>query len=157
MRSLLLAPAMLFVCATSLNAQANTSTTTAMKRDTLHWGPAPAVFPRGAQMAVVSGDPSKSGTFRIQLRMPDGYRIPPHFHPSDENIEVKQGTFLVGMGDVFNATSAKAMNPGEHGTVPANGHHFGQAKGEVVVEVTAVGPFAMTYVNPADDPSKAHP
>jgi hypothetical protein len=28
--------------------------------------------------------------------MPDGYRMPPHFHPTDERAEVKQGTLLVG-------------------------------------------------------------
>lgn len=105
-------------------------------------------------MAVVSGDPSRPATFRIQLKMPDGYKIPPHFHPTDENVEVKQGTFLVGMGDVFDPTKARAMKPGEQGTVPAHGHHFAQAQGEVIVSVTALGPFTMTYVNPADDPRK---
>ena len=39
-------------------------------------------------MAVVSGDPSKPGLFTIRLSMPDGYRIPPHFHPTDEAVEV---------------------------------------------------------------------
>jgi len=29
------------------------------------------------------------------------------------------------------------------------------AKGATIVSVTAMGPFAMTYVNPADDPQKA--
>jgi hypothetical protein len=27
-------------------------------------------------------------------------------------------------------------------------------KGAAIVEVSAIGPFAMTYVNPADDPTK---
>jgi len=48
----------------------------------LHWGPAPAVFPMGARMAVVSGDPSKAGLFTVQLAMPSGYKIAPHFHPT---------------------------------------------------------------------------
>jgi hypothetical protein len=36
-------------------------------------------------------------------------------------------------------------------------HHYATAKGATVVEVTAMGPFAMTYVNPADDPRQAKP
>jgi len=104
------------------------------------------VFPPGAKMAVVSGDPSKAGSFTIQLAMPDGYRIPPHFHPTDEAVEVKQGTFLFGMGDTLDVAKTQAMKAGARGSVAANMHHFAIAKGATVVVVTAVGPFAMTYV-----------
>jgi quercetin dioxygenase-like cupin family protein len=108
-------------------------------------------------MAVVSGDPGKTGMFTIQLSMPAGYRIPPHFHPTDEHVAVKQGTFLVGMGDKFDDAKTKPMAVGDTGFIPALGHHYAQAKVATVVEVTSMGPFAMTYVNPADDPQKAKP
>ena len=39
--------------------------------------------------------------------MPDGYKIAPHTHPTDEIVEVKQGTFLVGMGDTFDVEKTK--------------------------------------------------
>ena len=52
----------------------------------LKWGPAPAIFPAGAKMAVLQGDPGKPGLFTVRLDMPDGYRIPPHWHPADEHI-----------------------------------------------------------------------
>ena len=58
--------------------------TSKAKTSTLWWGPAPAVFPKGAQMAVVKGDPGKADTFTVELSFPDGYKIPPHFHPTDE-------------------------------------------------------------------------
>jgi quercetin dioxygenase-like cupin family protein len=121
----------------------------------LKWGPAPVVFPAGAKMAVVSGDPSAAGTFTVQLAMPDGYRIPPHFHPTDETVEVKEGTFLFGMGDTFDGSKLQTMTAGQKGSIPANAHHYAQAKGATVVTVTAMGPFAMTYVNAADDPRKS--
>ena len=105
-------------------------------------------------MAVVSGDPSKAVPFTIQLAMPDGYRLAPHFHPTDEAVEVKEGTFLFGAGDTFDVAKTQAMTVGQKGSVAANMHHFAQAKGATVVSVTAMGPFAMTYVNPADDPRK---
>ena len=118
----------------------------------LKWGPAPDVFPAGAQLAVVSGDPSKAGKFVVQQQMPDGYKIPPHFHPPVETVELKKGDFLVGMGDKFDATKLKSL--GAKGTMPAKMHHFAATKGATIVQITAQGPFAMTYVNPADNPKK---
>jgi quercetin dioxygenase-like cupin family protein len=147
MRTRFVPMCVLVVAASALHAQG----TPAM----LKWGPAPAVFPAGAKMAVVSGDPSAAGTFTIQLAMPDGYRIPPHFHPTDEAVEVKEGTFLFGMGDAFDGSKLQTMTVGQKGSIPANVHHYAQAKGATVVAVTAMGPFAMTYVNAADDPRKA--
>lgn len=120
----------------------------------LVWGPAPAVFPKGARMAVERGDPSKSGEFVVRLSMPANYRIPPHFHPTAEHVQIHRGTFLVGMGDVLDAAKAKSMAAGDSGTIPAQMHHFALAKTATVLSITAQGPFAMTYVNPADDPSK---
>ena len=119
------------------------------------WGPAPAVFPAGAQMAVIAGDPSKAAPFTVELKMPDGYRIPPHFHPTDETVTVKSGSFRVGMGDTPDLAKTKTMNPGDKGSLPAGEHHYAVAKGATVVSVSAMGPFAMTYVNPADDPQHA--
>ena len=126
-------------------------TTTKMS---LQWGPAPAVFPAGAKMAVVSGDPSKAELFQVELSLPDGYKIPPHFHPTDEVVEVKEGVFLVGMGDTFDPKKTSPMTQGEKRSVPANTHHFGIAQGATIVAVSAKGPFALTYVHPADDPRK---
>jgi quercetin dioxygenase-like cupin family protein len=105
-------------------------------------------------MAVISGDPGKAAPFTIELSMPDGYRIPPHFHPTDEAVEVKKGTFLVGMGDSLDVAKTQAMKVGDKGQVPAKAHHYAATKGATIVSVTAMGPFAMTYVNPADDPQK---
>ena len=122
----------------------------------LHWEPAPDAFPKGAQMAVVSGNPGAAGLFTIELSMPSGYRIPPHFHPTDEHVVIKQGSFLVGMGDQLDVKQTRAMAVGDTGTIPAKGHHYGITKGATIVAVTAMGPFAMTYVHPADDPRKAN-
>ena len=124
-----------------------------MKHAMLMWGPPPPVFPAGAQMAVVSGDPGKPGMFTIAFKMPAGYKIKPHSHPTDETIEVKEGSFLFGMGDMLDAGKATALAPGHKGTIKANMHHYAFTKVPTTITVTAMGPFAMTYVNPADDPS----
>ena len=118
------------------------------------WASAPPIFPAGAKMAVVSGDPGQAGEFRVELAFPDGYKVPPHFHPTDEVVTVQEGSLLVGMGDKIDTKKAKAMAPGDSGTMAARMHHFAVAQGATVVQVRARGPFAMTYVNPADDPTK---
>lgn len=129
----------------------------AQKAAALKWGPAPAVFPHGAKMAVVSGDPTKSGPFTVDLSFPAGYRIPPHWHPTDEHVTVKQGTLLLGMGDTLSAATMKKMTvlkKGQSADAKANMHHYAAARSHAVVEVSAQGPFAMTYVNASDDPQQ---
>ncbi len=154
MRSAAVAACLLVAGTAALPAQANPSASPAAKGAPLHWGPAPAVFPKGAKMAVVSGDPSKAEEFTVELSMPAGYKIPPHFHPTDETVTVKKGTFLYAMGDTFDASKLQVMKVGQSGTIPAQAHHYAQAKGPAIVAVSAMGPFQLTYVNPADDPQK---
>jgi quercetin dioxygenase-like cupin family protein len=118
----------------------------------LTWGPAPAVFPAGAKMAVLQGDPSQTALFTVRLDLPDGYRIPAHFHPTDEYVTVISGTFLVGMGDSIDLSKTKTLPAGGFITAGANMHHFAIARGHTIVQVHAMGPFALTYVNPKDAP-----
>ena len=120
----------------------------------IKWGPAPAVFPAGARLAVLAGDPFQNGEYTVRLDMPDGYTIAPHWHPTDEYVTVMQGTFLIGMGDKADFTKPVTLAPGGFITAPANAHHYARAKGHTVVQVHGMGPFTLTYVNPADDPQK---
>lgn len=154
MRTLSLSACLLLWAAVTLQGQSASNS----KAPVLSWGPAPAAFPSGARMAVVSGDPGKAVPFTVELSFPNGYRIPPHFHPTDETVEVKKGVFLVGMGDVLDVAKTNAMKVGASGKVPAGAHHYAVARGATVVSVSAMGPFAMVYVHPADDPRTAsHP
>lgn len=116
------------------------------------WGPAPAVFPAGAKMAVLQGDPSQNALFTVRLDLPDGYRLPPHFHPTDEHVTVITGTFLVGMGDSLDLSKTMALPAGAFITAGANQHHYAVARGHTIVQVHAMGPFALTYVNQKDVP-----
>ena len=120
----------------------------------LKWGPAPPGLPSGAQIAVLSGDPSKAGPFTIRLKAPDGYKIMPHWHPTDENVTVLEGTFAMGVGEKFDEAAAHAMPVGSFVRMPKGTRHYAMAKGETVVQVHAVGPFVINYVNPNDDPRK---
>ncbi len=120
----------------------------------LTWGPAPDAFPAGAKMAVERGDPSKTGEFVVRLSFPAGYKISPHFHPTDEHVRVRSGEFLVGMGDALDQSKTMKMAPGDTGSIAAKMHHFAIAPVATELSIRAQGPFAMTYVNAADDPRK---
>jgi quercetin dioxygenase-like cupin family protein len=123
--------------------------------DQLNWGPAPPIFPPGAQFAVVQGDPSVPGAiFTVRLRFPNGYILPPHRHPTDEHVTVLRGTFLVGLGEDFKKDALVPLREEGFITAPANMAHFASARGFTEVQVHAIGPFQLTYVHPEDDPTK---
>ena len=121
----------------------------------IKWGPAPAVFPPGAQMAVLQGDPGSAAPFTVRLRFPDGYAIAPHTHPTDEHLTVISGAFRVGMGTTVDEKGMLTLSTGGFVTAPANHAHYAAARGVTVVQINSMGPFAMTYVNPADTPRAA--
>ncbi len=124
--------------------------------DGLDWQPAPPIFPPGAQMAVLQGDPSVAGAlFTVRLRFPNRYILPAHFHPTDENVTVIRGIFLVGPGDKFSEDALlPPLKQGDFIVAPANANHFATVRGPTEVQVHAIGPFKLTYVNPADDPTR---
>jgi quercetin dioxygenase-like cupin family protein len=120
----------------------------------IKWGEPPPVFEKGASFSVIAGDPSKPGLYVVRLKMPAGYKIAPHWHPTDEHVTVISGTFALGMGDKFDKMTMKDLPAGGYALLPAEMRHFALAKTDSTVQVHGIGPFALTYVNPADDPSK---
>jgi hypothetical protein len=120
----------------------------------IKWVDAPAVLPRGAKVAALEGDPGKPGPFVLRVRVPDGYRIPPHTHARPERVTVISGTFHIGMGATFDKSKGRAMPAGSFGTWPAGMQHYVWAEGETVIQLHGIGPWSLTYVNPADDPRR---
>jgi anti-sigma factor ChrR (cupin superfamily) len=125
-----------------------------MPADQVKWGPAPPALPPGAQVAILDGDPTKPGAFVIRAKFPDGYSVPPHWHPTIENLVVLGGTLMLGMGDKVDKASMQNLTAGGYSKMPARMHHYVIAKGETTIQVHGMGPFEVTYVNPADDPRK---
>jgi anti-sigma factor ChrR (cupin superfamily) len=122
--------------------------------DGLTWGPAPPVLPEGAQIAILSGDPSKDGLYVLRLKMPANYKVPAHNHPTSEYVTVISGKFHIGMGDKLDEKNGVELRTGGFGEAPAHMNHYAWASEDTVVQVHGQGPFAITYVNPRDDPSK---
>ncbi len=146
-----------FTAAPGLMAQSadHANADPASRADKLAWAPAPPIFPSGAQIVVLQGDPAASGVLTVRLKFPNNYVIKPHWHPTDEHVTVLKGNLLVGLGDTFSKdVMLPVLKPGDFITAPAHVNHFVQAQGETIVQVHMMGPFQLTYVHPEDDPSK---
>jgi quercetin dioxygenase-like cupin family protein len=116
------------------------------------WGPAPAILPPGAEVAVLFGDPGKQDLFALRLKMPAGYSVAAHTHPVDEVVTVISGTFYRGMGETYDERKAQPLPAGSFFAHPAHRAHFVFVKEETVIQLSAVGPWGLTYINPKDDP-----
>jgi len=116
----------------------------------LRWQPGPG----GSQRAALYGDATKPGPFTARTRVPDGYKMPAHFHGVDEYVTVLQGTLWLGIGD---GAETKKLGPGAFVAIPAGTHHFFRVQGETIFQIHGVGPRTVTYVNPADDPKNQKP
>jgi uncharacterized protein (TIGR02246 family) len=105
-------------------------------------------FASGAKMAVIHGDPGGSGDYTLRLQFPDGYEFPPHWHPMGEHITVLSGVFRLGMGATVNARAIREYQAGDFLYAPARLPHFGGARGETVVQLHGIGPFAINLGSP---------
>jgi quercetin dioxygenase-like cupin family protein len=121
----------------------------------LKWADGPPALPAGAKIAVLTGDPGKAGPFTVRLKFPTGYKVPPHTHPTAENVTVISGTLGLGSGAKFDEAAAHEMTAGGFAVMPAGMEHFAWCKSECVVQIHSEGPFQVKYVNPADDPRTA--
>ena len=118
----------------------------------IKWKDGPASLPAGAKFAVLEGDPAKEGFFTMRLWLPDGFKIPPHWHPKVEHVTVISGTFNLGMGEKFDQSITRELTAGTFGYWAAGMRHFAWAKGETVIQLHGIGPWMITYVNASDDP-----
>jgi ketosteroid isomerase-like protein len=114
----------------------------------LVWADPPPGLPAGGKVAVLSGDPSKAEPFVLRAQIPAGYPVPLHWHPTTENLTVLSGTVSVGMAD----GSPTDLPAGGMVVLPAEMRHVFSAKTAATIQVHGIGPFGITYVNPADDP-----
>ena len=121
----------------------------------IKWGDVPPVLPKGAKIAVLTGDPFKPGAYVVRLMLPAGYKIPPHWHTQPENLTVISGAFYLGSGDTMDMMHAHLLQQGGYHSLPAKAHHFAFTKKPTILQIHGEGPFDITYINPVDDPSKA--
>lgn len=119
----------------------------------LQWADVPSL-PPGAKVAVIEGPLNEAVPFTIRLKLPANFKIPAHWHPAIEHVTVLSGTFNVGIGDKFDMAVTKPLSAGGMAIMQPNTNHFVWTKDETIIQVHGVGPWALNYVNPADDPRK---
>ena len=125
---------------------------TIVSADQVKWTAGPPTLQPGAQAAVLYGDPTKEGLFVMRLKLPAGYSIAPHTHPRPEIVTVISGTLNIGMGDVDDKAKAQRLAAGSLFAFSPGMAHYAHVDEETVVQLSSTGPWAITYVNPADDP-----
>jgi quercetin dioxygenase-like cupin family protein len=123
--------------------------------DELMWKDSPAL-PKGAQTAVLVGDPTKAGEmFVTRTRFPAKYQVPAHTHPYTESVTVMSGSVYLGEGEKLDTEKGTLLKAGSYVLNPANHAHYGWTRDEeAVVQVQGIGPAGIDYINPADDPRK---
>ena len=114
------------IASTALSAQNATTAApiTRTVKSVLQWGPCPAIFPTGCQIAVLNGDPSKPNA-DVFLRVPGGYTIPAHSHTSAERMILVEGRLTV----TYKGAPAASLTPGEYAYGPAALPHGARCAG----------------------------
>ena len=121
--------------------------------DELKWVDIPSLQP-GAKIAVIESPINQAGPVTFRLKLPANYQIPAHWHPAIEHVTVISGTFNMGTGDKLDQTKSRALTAGSVAIMQPKTNHFAWTKDETIVQVHGMGPWGVTYVNPADDPRK---
>lgn len=104
--------------------------------------------PGKPQHVTLIGDPSKPGLYVDRIRFPAGTKVMPHFHPDPaRTVLVLSGTFYFAVGETFDESKLKAFPAGTLYSEPERTPHYAWAKdGEVILQVTAIGPTGNTPV-----------
>jgi hypothetical protein len=121
--------------------------------DAIQWTPVQSR--PGSEIAVLSGNPAQEGApFVLRIKLRNGIKVPPHWHPTDEHLTVMSGIFHIGTGEKLDQAAAQALPAGSYMMMPKEMRHFAWAEGETIIQLHGIGPFKTIWVNPADDPSK---
>ena len=121
--------------------------------DEFKWVDVPSL-PPGAKLAVIEGPLNQAVPVTFRVKFPANYQLPAHWHPAIEHVTVMSGTFNMGMGDKLDRAKTKALTAGGVAIMQPKTNHFAWTKDETIVQVHGMGPWGVTYVNPADDPRK---
>jgi len=123
-----------------------------MNASDFKWGPGPPGLPAGSETAVIEGDPSKPGSYTIRAKIPAGYKIMPHTHPTDEHVTVMEGSCYMGLGPTIDEKTAMKLTVGGFCELNAGTVHYFYTTSACVIQLHGVGPWDIKYVNSKDDP-----
>lgn len=119
----------------------------------LKWADVPSL-PPGVKVAVIEGPLNDVVPFTFRLKFPADYKLPAHWHPAIEHVTVISGIFNMGTGDMLDPSKTQPLSAGSIAIMQPKTTHFAWTKDETIIQVHGVGPWAINYVNPAEDPRK---
>jgi quercetin dioxygenase-like cupin family protein len=112
----------------------------------LQWGPCPAFFPTGCQIAALHGDPAKPNA-DVFFRVPAQYDLPAHWHSSPERMVLVSGELHV----TYDGQAPAVLRPGSYAYGPAKAVHRGRCVSEepCILFIAFEGPVDATPVTAA--------
>lgn len=124
----------------------------------ISWADGPPSLPRGAQFALLEGNPAEAVPLTLRLKFPPNYRVPPHWHAVLEHVTVLSGALHIGMGEQATYSGGTALSAGGYAVMPQKMVHYAWTGSDgAVFQLHSVGPWSITYVNPKDDPRQPQP
>jgi len=105
-------------------------------------------LPGAPQHVTLFGDPSQPGLYVDRIKFLPGMKVMPHWHPDTvRTVLVMSGTFYFAVGEQWDESKLKAYPAGTLYSEPAKTPHYAWAKdGEVILQVTAIGPTGNTSI-----------
>jgi quercetin dioxygenase-like cupin family protein len=120
----------------------------------LKWANA-ASLPPGAQIAVIQGPLTEAVPFVARVKFAPNTKVPAHSHSAIEHVTVLSGVLNFGHGDKLDTSKTKPLTPGSVSVMQPKMNHFAwTGSEETIIQLHGVGPWTVTYVDPADDPRK---
>jgi len=129
--------------ASPLAARAGEVTHGVTSADKMAWGLLDPKQPNGILVAVLYGDPSKSGPFGLRLKIPASLEIGSHSHSSTEYITVVSGKAKVSWGIKSDVMGGDDIGPGSFFWMKSGDHHDLKALEETIVDLNSTGPFDL--------------
>lgn len=121
--------------------------------DNAEWKPGPAFYGPQAQM-MMEEEKEEPDVYQMRVKLPDGFKIPPHWFEDKVRLDVLSGILYIGSGDQIDKEQAQELKAGGYKTLPPEIRHYGIVEGPTIIKLTTSAPWSVNYVNPEDDPRK---
>jgi len=108
----------LLVLASPFASAAEPAIAFGFKDPRLAWGPCPEFIPKGCEIAVLHGDPTKPNA-DIFFKVPANFTIPDHWHTSAERMVLVSGELHV----TYEGQATTVLKPGMYAYGPARVAH----------------------------------
>ena len=107
-------------------------------------------LPGAPQHVTLYGDSSQPGLYVDRIRFLPGMKVMPHWHPDTvRTVLVMSGTFYFAVGEQWDESKLMAYPAGTLYSEPPRTPHYAWAKdGEVILQITAIGPTGNVAVAP---------